>query len=139
MVRLMEGKRLRTAISSIIFFLKRSTSRYQSTSKKAFECRAKNLLKHERVAYNYLSALAPRKEVPALIPGTSNRPADVFLPIRKRGQPVALDVTVISTLKNLTVAGASSTQGHALSVARERYEKNKTVMVHCGISHFADI
>ena len=40
------------------------------------------------------AALAPRKEVPALIPGTSSRPVDVFLPIWNRGQPAALDVTV---------------------------------------------
>ena len=58
--------------------------------------------------------------MPALIPGASSRPADVFLPIWKRGQPAALDITVISTLQNLTVAGAASTQGHTLSVARER-------------------
>ena len=76
------------------------------------------------------AALAPRKEVPALIPGTSSRPADVFLPIWKRGQPAALDVTVISTLQNLTVAGAASTQGHALSVARER-----KMALHSAASH----
>ena len=40
------------------------------------------------------AALAPRKEVSALIPGTSSRPVDVFLPIWNRGQPAALDVTV---------------------------------------------
>ena len=66
------------------------------------------------------AALAPRKEVPALIPGTSSRPADVYLPNWRRGQPAALDVTVISTLQQLTLEGAASTQGHALSVGKER-------------------
>ena len=35
-------------------------------------------------------------------------------------QPAALDVTVISTLQQLTLEGAASTQGHALSVGKER-------------------
>ncbi len=66
------------------------------------------------------AALAPRREVPALVPGSSSRPADIYLPTWKRGQPAALDVTVISTLQSLTLSGAASTPGHALSVAAER-------------------
>ena len=66
------------------------------------------------------AALAPRKEVPALIPGSASRPADVFLPNWNRGRPAALDVTVISTLQDLTVAGAAATQGHALRIGEER-------------------
>ena len=66
------------------------------------------------------AALAPRKEVPSLIPGTRSRPADIFLPIWQRGQPAALDVTVISTLQQSTVEGAAVTQGYALAVGGER-------------------
>ena len=66
------------------------------------------------------AALAPRKEVPALIPGSANRPADVFLPNWDRGFPAALDVTVICTLQDLTVAGAAATPGHALRIGEER-------------------
>ena len=66
------------------------------------------------------AALAPRREVPSLIPGSSSRPADVYLPHWKRGQPAALDVSVISTLQQLTVNGASTTQGYALSVGEGR-------------------
>ena len=66
------------------------------------------------------AALAPRKEVPALIPGNCSRPADIYLPNWRRGQPAALDVTVISALQQLTVEGAADTQGHALTVGRER-------------------
>ena len=53
------------------------------------------------------AALAPRKEVPALIPGSCARPADVFLPQWDGGRPAALDVTVISSLQALTVADAA--------------------------------
>ena len=62
------------------------------------------------------AALAPLKEAPSLIPGSSTRPADVYLPNWKRGQPAALDVTVISTMQQQTLLGASITSGHALQV-----------------------
>ena len=66
---------------------------------------------------------------PLLHPGKRSRhsfldpaaaPADVYLPNWKRGQPTAIDVTVISTLQQLTLAGAANTPGHALTVAEER-------------------
>ena len=63
------------------------------------------------------AALAPRREVPSLITDTRSWPADIFLPNWKRG---ALDVTVISTLQQLTIHGAASMQGHALRVGEER-------------------
>lgn len=66
------------------------------------------------------AALAPRKEVPSLIPGTQNRPADVYLPCWKRGRPAALDITVISTMQKATIQSAAENQGHALLVAEER-------------------
>ena len=66
------------------------------------------------------AALAPRKDVPSLIPGTQNRPADVFLPCWKGGRPAALDITVISTMQQLTIRSAAEIQGHALLVEEER-------------------
>ena len=43
------------------------------------------------------AALAPRKELPSLIPGcTTSRPADVFLPNSVEGKPATLDIHVIS-------------------------------------------
>ena len=66
------------------------------------------------------AALAPRKEVLSLIPSTRSRPADIFFPIWQRGQPAALDVTVISTLQQCIVEGAAVTQGYALAVGEER-------------------
>ena len=55
-----------------------------------------------------------------MIPNSKSRPADIFLPTWSRGQPTALDVTVISTLQSLTLAGAANTPGYALRVAEER-------------------
>ena len=66
------------------------------------------------------AALAPRREVPSLIPGSSSRPADIYLPNWDRGRPAALDVTVISTMQQQTQAGAANTPGHALRVGEER-------------------
>ena len=41
-------------------------------------------------------------------------------PFWQRGQPAALDVTVISTLQQCIVEGAAVTQGYALAVGEER-------------------
>ena len=62
------------------------------------------------------AALGPRKEVPSLIPNTRSHPADIFLPSWKKGCPAVLDVSVISTLQQLTMEGAATVQDHALRV-----------------------
>ena len=66
------------------------------------------------------AALAPRREVPSLIPGTRSRPADIFLPNWSGGCPAALDVTVISPMQSLTLERAATTPGYALHIAEER-------------------
>jgi hypothetical protein len=66
------------------------------------------------------AALSPRKEVPALVSGSSSRPADIFLPCWKGGKPAALDATVISPLQQLTLKEAAISQGSALHVAEDR-------------------
>ena len=66
------------------------------------------------------AALAPSKEMANLIPDSSSRPADVFLPTWSRGQPAALDVHVISPLQQHTLGEAASTPGHALQVGVRR-------------------
>ena len=63
---------------------------------------------------------APRKEVPSLIPGSQSRPVDIYLPNWERGQPAALDVTVISPLQPLILHRAASSAGHALTVGEQR-------------------
>ena len=81
------------------------------------------------------AALAPRKEVPSLIPNTQCRPADIYLPNWKRGRPAALDVTVISTLQSLTLNQSSSVQGHALMVGEERKRAKHAEACHAvGVS-----
>ena len=54
-------------------------------------------------------ALTPRVEVPSLIPGSRSHLADIHLPDWNRGQPATLDFMVISTMQQLTIAGASIT------------------------------
>ena len=46
--------------------------------------------------------------------------ADILLPNWERGQPAAMDVTVISSLQPLTLQRAASSAGHALSVGEQR-------------------
>ena len=68
------------------------------------------------------AALAPRREVP------SRGPVGDW-PHWNQGQPAALDVTVISTMQQLTltVRGAADTQGHALMVGEERKPMQRLV------------
>ena len=62
----------------------------------------------------------PQKEAPAIVAGTSSHPADVLLPTWSRGQPSALDVTVISPLQQQTLSGAANSPGYALNVGIDR-------------------
>ena len=71
------------------------------------------------------AALAPRRELPSLIPDSQARSADIFLPNWDRRRPTALDVAVISTLQQLTLQGAAITLGHALAV-----EENRKMTMH---------
>ena len=77
-------------------------------------------IRHVLFSAAQAAALAPWKGVPSLIPGSSSRPADVYLPNWKGGQPAAIDVTVISTLQQQTQTGAANTPGHTLTMAEER-------------------
>ena len=66
------------------------------------------------------AGLAPCKEVPALIPDSSSRPANIFLPYWSGGKPTAFDVTVISPLQQLTLSSSAASKGAALLVAESR-------------------
>ena len=48
------------------------------------------------------------------------RPADVLIPNWAAGQDAALDITVTNPLQQLTLRGAATTAGHALTVAYDR-------------------
>ena len=63
------------------------------------------------------AALNPSKEDRFLIPGEDVRPADVLLPYWENGRDTTVDVTVVSSLQDATVAGAAATPGHALQFA----------------------
>ena len=58
--------------------------------------------------------------MPNLIPDSSSRPADVFLPTWSRGRLAAMDVQVISPLQQHTLGEAASTPGHALQLGVRR-------------------
>ena len=80
------------------------------------------------------AALTPWREAPSLIPGSSSHPADVYLPNWMRGQPAALDVTVISPMQQLTIAGAAGSPGYALKV-----EEDKKMAAYAEECHSAGI
>ena len=75
------------------------------------------------------AALAPRKEVPSLLPDSSSRPADLYLPRWKCGLPTACDLTVISPVQNLTLNRAAEIQVYAITVAEEH--KLRAHWSHC--------
>ena len=60
----------------------------------------------------------------------SSHPANIFLPNWCGGRPAAVDVTVISPLHHLPLAGAASVRGHALQVAEDR--KRAAHHANCG-------
>ena len=66
------------------------------------------------------AALGPTREERGLIPGSDRRPGDIFIPYWTGGKGTALDVTVTNPLQIATVAQASITAGHALTVAYNR-------------------
>uniref|UniRef100_A0A1X7T2V3 Uncharacterized protein n=1 Tax=Amphimedon queenslandica TaxID=400682 RepID=A0A1X7T2V3_AMPQE len=63
---------------------------------------------------------SPGREVPSLVPDSSSRPADIFVPSWSLSRPAAMDVTVISPLQQLTVSQSATVRGHALLFAEER-------------------
>ena len=75
------------------------------------------------------AGLAPRREVPSIIPYSSSRPADIYLPFWSGGRPAAVDVTVISPFQKSTITASSSSQGAALTVAETR--KNAAHLSNC--------
>ena len=74
------------------------------------------------VLYNaaQYATLAPTKEAPTLNPSSCSCSADILLPHLCRDRLVALDVSVISPLQHLTLAGAASSPSHALHAGVQR-------------------
>uniref|UniRef100_A0A1X7VSP7 Uncharacterized protein n=1 Tax=Amphimedon queenslandica TaxID=400682 RepID=A0A1X7VSP7_AMPQE len=65
-------------------------------------------------------SLSPWKEVSSLVPESSARSADIFIPSWSLGCPAALDVTVVSPVQQQTLSQAASEHRYALLVAEER-------------------
>ena len=58
------------------------------------------------------ACLGPTREDRALIPGTDNRPADIFLPGWSGGKDTALDITVVNPLQQAFLQQSAVTPGH---------------------------
>ena len=64
------------------------------------------------------AALGPRKEALGVVPNSSARSADILLHNWCGGRQAALDVTVISSLQQLTVSEAAVTPGYIIMLLR---------------------
>ena len=49
------------------------------------------------------AALAPQKEPSGLLPGSDDRPADIFLPYWSQGKDTALGITVVNPLQGALI------------------------------------
>jgi hypothetical protein len=83
------------------------------------------IARHDRIrdavfAAAHSAALAPRKEMPSLIPGSISRPADVFIPSWSAGKAAAVDVTVVSPLQSSMLRDSAITPGFAVEAADRR-------------------
>ena len=63
------------------------------------------------------------KEERSLLPGTEEKPADVYLPGWANGLDAALDITVVSPLQSQLVKKAAEEPG---SAARKRYKEKQS-------------
>jgi hypothetical protein len=62
----------------------------------------------------------PKKEVNHLLPESSARPGDIFIPVWNRGRPAALDITVSSTMQTNLLKHASMKAGYVAEQAELR-------------------
>ena len=71
----------------------------------------------------------PKKEMPALIPGSQSRPADVFVEEWIDGRKVAFDVSVTSPTQDATIDRAAVNAAHAIEMRKT--EKNRKHYDNC--------
>jgi len=72
-----------------------------------------NLIRDIIYDFCYAAAWAPSKEKPYLLPNTSERPADVFVPNYSFGKDLVLDVAITCPLQHKYLNDASATAGFA--------------------------
>ena len=83
------------------------------------------------------AALAPAKEASSLLPGSADKPADVFLPGWAGGRDAALDVTVVSPLQVQLRKKAAEESGSAADKRfKEKMNKYYTACNNEGIQFF---
>ena len=71
-----------------------------------------NALRDSLHATAVAAGIGATKESKHLLPGSSRKPADVFLPFWTGGKDTAWDVTVVHPLQASMVARAATTSGH---------------------------
>ena len=126
-LRKISSLKIQTSVCESISFRIESSSLSSPASSEASNVKHKlrtccwhNALRDALFSAAQSAALAPRLEAPSLVPSSSSRPADIFIPNWQAGRPAALDVSVISTLQPLTLSGSALSQGHALQVGEDR-------------------
>ena len=85
------------------------------------------------------AALAPKKEMLSLIPGSLSHPADMYRSCWSRDKPAALNVSVISPVQTLTVEEAAVTQGYSLAVREQQKLRCHHYACHEAGIHFISL
>ena len=76
-----------------------------------------------------LASLSPTMEMPGLIPGSSSRPADIFIPTWIDGKKVAFDVSVVSPTQDAILHRAAETPAAAIEMRKAA--KNRQHFDNC--------
>ena len=93
--------------------------------------------RHDRIRDQILkeaqrAGFNPKKEMPALIPGSQSRPADIFVEGWIDGRRVAFDVSVISPTQDAIIDRAADIAGSAIDMRKT--EKNRKHAANCRAS-----
>ena len=76
-----------------------------------------------------LASLSPTMEMPGLIPGSSSRPADIYIPNWLDGKKVAFDVSVVSPTQDAILHRAADTPAAAIEMRKAA--KNRLHFDNC--------
>ena len=74
----------------------------------------------------------PKKELPALIPGSQSRPADIFVESWTNGRRVAFDVSVVSPTQDAIIDRAANVAASAIEMRKS--EKTRKHAENCRAS-----
>ena len=96
--------------------------------------------RHDRIRDNVhnealQASLDPKKEMPGLVPGSSSRPADIFIRNWVDGRKVAFDVSVVSPTQDSIVLRAADFPGAAIdmrkrSKVRDHFDNCRSQGIH---------